>query len=290
MPGVAYVNGQYVPHDQAAVHIEDRGYQFSDAIYEVWYYRHGKLYDLDGHLERLQSSLWEIGIPMPMEPRVLTFHLQRIARKNRLKEGIVYLQISRGVAPRDHAFPSGPIEPTVVITTKPLSLRSKDKVAEKGVGVITQPDLRWARRDIKSVSLLPNVLAKEAAHEAGAAEAWLVDGDGLVTEGSSTNAWIVEKADGKVFVRTRKLSHDILRGITRTTLVGLIEREGYILKEEAFTPEEAQKASEAFITSATNLVMPVVRIDGESVGNGNPGPVAVNLRKLYLEAVESAQP
>lgn len=290
MAGIAYVNGQYVPHVQASVHIEDRGFQFADAIYEVWFYRQGSLFDFEGHMERLQYSLWEVGIPMPMEPRVLEFHLLRVARRNRLKEGIVYLQISRGVAARDHAFPKAPIEPTIVITAKKASLAAKSAAAEVGFKVISHRDERWARCDIKSVSLLPNILAKQAAREAGAMEAWLVDEEGRVTEGCSTNAWIVEKHGEKTVLRTRDLSQAILKGITRTTLLDLIAAEGYEINETPFTIEEAANAVEAFVTSATNMVMPVVEIDGRVIGNGKPGFVAQNLRKRYLDLVTTDQP
>lgn len=289
MPGVAYVNGQYVPHETASVHIEDRGFQFADGIYEVWYVSRGHLFDFEDHMTRLKVSLQEIGMGMPMCEFALKTHIQRVVRKNRIKDGLVYLQVTRGSAPRDHAFPDPGTSQTVVITAKPVALATINKKAETGVSVITHPDERWARCDIKSVSLLPNALAKQAAREQGAAEAWLVDKDGYVVEGSSSTAWIVEQTDdGRTRLRTRRLSHKILRGVTRTHLVSLLAAEGLELEEGPFTPEEALAAKEAFITSATNFVMPVVALDGQIIGNGEPGIVTMKLRALYL-AEETGQ-
>jgi D-alanine transaminase len=280
--GIAYINGRYVPKAIAAVHIEDRGFQFADAVYEAWYYRKGQFYDLEGHLDRLERSLSIIGMTLPMARRVLTFHLYRTAARNRLKEGIVYLQVSRGQAPREHTFPTVPVPQTVVITARPASLAKQNKLAEIGIAVITHPDERWARCDVKSVGLLPNVLAKEVARKQGAKEAWFVDEDGMVTEGGSSNAWIVTQNEKIV---TRNLSAAILRGITRTSLKDIVLNDGRILEERSFSVAEAKEAKEAFITSATNMVMPVVRIDDTPIGGGRPGPIASRLRSLYLDMI-----
>jgi D-alanine transaminase len=279
MGRIAYVNGRYLPHTQASVHIEDRGFQFADAVYEVWAVLGGRLADVDGHLVRLERSLSELQIGWRRSRAALLLALRETVRRNGVRDGIVYLQISRGVARRDHAFPDPPPAPTVVITAKALNMAALQARAAKGVAVITQPDQRWGRCDIKSVSLLPNVLAKEAAHRGGAYEAWLVDAEGRVTEGASTNAWIVD-ADGRL--RTRELEANILRGVTRTTLLEIAQGIQLPVDERPFTVAEAKGAQEAFITAASTFVTPVVTIDGQPVGTGRPGPVAERLRALYL--------
>lgn len=283
MSRVAYVNGQYVPHGQAVVHVEDRGFQFADGVYEVWSVFDGRLGDFDGHLTRLWRSLDELRIPHPMTRQALEAVLKETVRRNRIHEGLVYIQVTRGTARRDHPFPPEGTPPSVVITAKSLPLSKGNAQAAKGVAVITQPDIRWGRCDIKTVGLLPNVLAKQAAKERGAAEAWMVDDMGLVTEGSSTNAWIVDE-NGKL--RTRDTQSNILRGITRAAVMALIAEEGLELEERAFSVDEAKRAREAFYTSATGFVMPAVSIDGVKIGNGKPGPIATRLRELYLEATE----
>ena len=275
----AYVNGRYVDHLAAHVHIEDRGYQLADAVYEVWAVFGGRLADAPGHFARLKRSLGELRIAAPMSEAALTIVLREALRRNRIVDGQIYLQVGRGVAPRDHAFPNPPVSASVVITAKPLDMAASEARAALGVGVVTVPENRWGRCDIKTVGLLPNVLAKQAAREAGAVEAWFVDDLGLVTEGASSNAWIVD-AEGRL--RTRDIQANILRGVTRLSVMRLIEESGLALEERAFTVEEARSAREAFVTGAGSLVLPVVRVDGAIVGDGVPGPVAKRLRELYI--------
>ena len=285
MSRIAYVNGRYVPLREASVNIEDRGYQFSDGVYEVCEVRGGRLVDERRHLERLSRSLSELRIPMPVTPPALGVILRETVRRNRVRWGIVYLQITRGVARRDHAFPPAGTAPSLVVTARNLDLANAEKLAADGVAVITMPDNRWERVDIKSVSLLPNVLAKQAAREQGAREAWFVDREGRVTEGSSSNAWIVTR-DGKLV--TRHADHAILKGITRAVVVDAAAAQGLMLEERAFTVEEAQSAREAFLTSASQIVIPVVQIDGRPVGNGAPGLVASALRRDFHRYAEFA--
>ncbi len=282
MSRIAYVNGRFQRHDLAAVHIEDRGFQFADAIYEVWAVRKGELLDAEGHFDRLDRSLGELRIPHPATRAALTILIRELIRRNRISDGLVYLQISRGRARRDHGFPPPGTRPTLVLTTKRLDLDAVARRAEQGVSVISVPDQRWARCDIKTVNLLPNTLAKQAARDAGAYEAWQVDADGFVTEGTSSNAWILT-ADGALV--TRPADHAILHGITRATLIRTATAAGYRLEERPFTIAEALEAREAFLTSATNFVMPVTRIDGRPVANGEPGSVSAELRQAYLAAV-----
>ena len=285
MGRIAYVNGLYTPHGEATVHVEDRGYQFADAVYEVWSVFGGKLADPEGHFVRLERSLSELKIDMPMSRAALTVVLKETLRRNRIVEGILYLQVSRGVAPRDHAFPTEPVPPSVVITAKAVDRPVLEAKAAKGVSVITVPENRWGRCDIKTVGLLPNALAKQAAREKGAAEAWFVDELGFVTEGASTNAWIVD-ADG--VLRTRDTNANILRGVTRNTLLGILHDEGLKVEERPFTPDEAKQAREVFITAATALVLPVIAVDGQKIGDGSAGPVASRLRRLYIERARAA--
>lgn len=283
MSRVAYVNGVYQAHGQASIHIEDRGFQFADGVYEVWSVFGGRLGDFDGHMTRLHRSLNELRIPIPMSRQALEAVLKETVRRNRVREGLVYLQVTRGAARRDHAFPAQDTPPTVVVTARSAPLSRSHAMADKGVAVVTHPDIRWGRCDIKTVGLLANVLAKQAAKEKGAAEAWMVDQMGLVTEGSSTNAWIVD-ADGKL--RTRDIQSNILRGVTRTAVMALIQAEGLEFDERPFSVEDAQRAREAFYTSATGFVTPVTSIDGTKIGNGQPGPIASRLRALYLEQTQ----
>ncbi|MBN8944700.1 MAG: D-amino-acid transaminase [Rhizobiales bacterium] len=285
MSRIAYVNGSYLPHGSAAVHIEDRGYQFADGVYEVCEVRGGRLVDETRHLSRLERSLTELKIDSPMSRGALGVVLRETVRRNRVRDGLVYMQVTRGVARRDHAFPKPGTPPALVITAKSVDMAKGDANAAKGVKVITLPDNRWERVDIKSVGLLPNCLAKQAAREAGAYEAWLVDADGFVTEGSSTNAWIVTK-DGVLV--TRYADNGILKGITRTTLFDLCAREGIKIEERQFSVAEAQEARECFLTSATTIVMPIVAIDGRPVGNGAPGSIATDLRLKFHEVAEIA--
>src|SRR6266567_8194980 len=284
MSRIAYVNGRYLPRHTAMVHIEDRGYQFSDGVYEVCEVRGGRMVDERRHMGRLQRSLAELRMRMPMSPAALGIVLRETIRKNRVRDGIVYLQITRGVARRDHAFPPPGTAPSIVVTARSLDATANERTAAEGVAVITVPDNRWQRVDIKSISLLPNVLAKQVARERGAKEAWFVDRNGHITEGSSSNAWIVTRG-GKVV--TRPADNGILRGITRTVLIDVIRAQGLELEERPFTAEQAYGAREAFLTSASQIVMPVIRIDEHPVGNGAPGLIATALRVEFHRYAES---
>jgi D-alanine transaminase len=285
MPHIAYVNGRYLPAERAAVSIEDRGYQFADGVYEVCEVRGGKLIDERRHMARLDRSLAELGIARPMSAAALSLILHEVVARNRVRDGIVYVQITRGAMRRDFPFPPAGTPPTVVVTARRADRARLAKLAADGVAVVTMPDIRWGRVDIKSVALLPNVLAKQAAAEQGAREAWLVDRQGRVTEGASSSAWIVSR-DGVLI--TRPLGNDILPGITRAVVMDVVKAQGLTFEERPFTVEEAHAAREAFITSASQLVMPVVRIDGRSVGNGAPGPVATALRRDYHRYAEES--
>jgi len=280
---VAYVNGRYVAHGQAAVHIEDRGFQFADGVYEVWAAFDGRLADAEGHFERLARSLSELRIDPPMTRAALERVLRETLRRNRVRDGIVYLQVTRGAARRDHAFPKPGTPTTVVATARSIDIAAAEAKAAKGVAVVTHPDQRWGRCDIKTIGLLPNALAKQAARENGAYEAWLIDADGLVTEGASTNAWIVD-ASGSL--RTRDTGANILRGVTRKTLLQIAGELQMSVEERPFTIAEAKGAREAFITAASAFVTPVVKIDGAQVADGQVGPVAKRLRALYLDSAK----
>lgn len=279
MSAIAYVNGVYGPLSAARVSVLDRGFQFGDAVYEVWAVRNGRLADAEGHMARLHRSLRELRIAPPMSERALWLVIRETVRRNKVRYGIAYLQISRGAAPRDHAFPSAGVRPTLVVTAKTLDRRAIERRSEAGVKVITTPEIRWARRDIKSVNLLPNVLMRQQAKEAGAFEAWFVDDDGFVTEGTSSNAWIVDR-EGRL--RTRALSNDILHGVTRAAILEVARQRQMKVVETPFTPAEAQAAREAFITAASNPATPVVEVDGVVIGDGKPGPVTNALRAAYL--------
>jgi len=274
---IAYVNGRYLRHAEASVHIEDRGYQFADGIYEVCGVRGGKLMDEGLHLERLQRSLRELRMELPTPISALKIILREVIRRNRISNGMVYFQVTRGVAPRDHPFPAD-AQASLVVTAKRLNEARVAASVAKGVEVMTMPDQRWARRDIKSVALLPNILAKQTAREAGAYEAWLVDAEGFVTEGASTNAWIVDR-EGRLI--TRPEGPDILSGVTRRVLLQAARAEGVEVVERAFTPDEAKSAREAFISASSAIIIPVVRIDGHPVGNAAPGSTTLRLREAY---------
>jgi D-alanine transaminase len=278
MSRYAYVNGRYLPFRDAKVHIEDRGYQLGDGVYEVCEVREGRLVDERRHLLRLERSLDELAIRAPMSPNALGVVLREVVARNRLRYGIVYLQVTRGVARRDHAFPPPQVPPSLVVTARALNMARNEALAATGISVISVPDNRWGRVDIKTIGLLPNVLARQAAIERGARDAWFVDKAGAVTEGASTNAWIVTP-DSKVV--TRPADQAILRGITRTVLFDAIKAQGLAVEERAFTLEEAYAAREAFATAATQIVLPVVRIDGRAIGDGKPGPVATALRRAF---------
>lgn len=283
MPRIAYVNGRYRPLAEASVNVEDRGYQFADGVYEACEIRDGAIIDLRRHLDRLERSLDALRMDAPMPRAALVAVIRQTARRNRIRDGLVYLQITRGVAPRDHAFPARPVPPALVITAKPSSRAAAERRAEAGIAVVTQPDNRWGRVDIKTVGLLPNALAKQAAREAGAYEALFVDAGGRITEGASTNAWMV---DGEGTLLTRPADHHILKGITRGVVIEAARAEGIRVEERAFTVEEAKAAREVFITAASTIVMPVVRIDGAPVANGAPGSVASRLRARFHDFAE----
>jgi D-alanine transaminase len=280
IPRIVYVNGRYVPYGAARVHVEDRGYLFADGVYEVCAIRDGRLLDLEPHLARLDRSLTELQIATPMSRPALLSVMSEVLRRNSVRNGILYLQVTRGVAPRDHVFPDPTVPPSLMMLARAVDVSALETKAGTGVRVVTMPDNRWARRDIKTIGLLGNVLGKQAAKEQGASEVWFVDSNGLVTEAGSTNAWIVDAA-GRL--RTRALSHDILPGVTRHVLAAQLPELQLKLDETAFTPDEAREAREAFSTSAGALIMPVVSIDGAIIGDGKPGPIAKALRQSYLK-------
>jgi D-alanine transaminase len=283
MSRIAYVAGQYLPHRQAAVHIEDRGYQFGDGVYEVIAVTGGHLIDKERHLARLNRSLTELRINAPMNDSALKIVIREVIRRNGVDTGIVYLQVTRGVAPREHAFPKA-AKPVLVVTSR-RSRPPDPRLGQEGIAVITIPDIRWQRCDIKSIALVANVLGKQQAREATAYEAWQVDREGQVTEGTSTNAWIVTTDDSVI---TRAADHAILNGVTRAAILDIIQREGYRLVERPFTVTEARAAREAFLTSTTADLLPVVRIDGASVANGKPGPLSRKLREAYFRHAAAA--
>jgi D-alanine transaminase len=285
MSRIAYVNGRYLPMRAAMVHVEDRGYQFGDGVYEVCEVREGRLIDERRHLARLKRSLDELRIRQPMSPRALGVVLREVIARNRIGYGTVYLQVTRGVARRDHAFPVPEVAPSLVVTARPLSGARNEALAAKGIAVISMPDNRWGRVDIKTIGLLPNVLARQSAIEQGARDAWFVDKDGAVTEGASANAWIVTPAGTVV---TRPADHGILSGIARTVLFEVIKGQGLTVEERAFTLREAYDAPEAFVTAASQIVLPVVRIDRHAVGDGKPGPVATALRREFHRYAEQS--
>jgi D-alanine transaminase len=283
MSRIAYVNGRYVPGAEANIAVEDRGYQFADGVYEVCEVRGGRLVDERRHMARLDRSLKELRIARPMSAGALSVVLHETVRRNRVENGTVYLQITRGVARRDFFFPPDGTPPSVVVIARASDTTRLERLAGEGVAVVTVPDIRWGRVDIKTVALLPNVLAKQAAREQGAREAWLIDGEGRVTEGGSSNAWIVSREGALV---TRPLGHDILPGITRSVVIEVAKAEGLAFEERPFTLEEDYAAREAFVTSASQIVLPVVRIDGRPVGNGAPGLIATGLRSHYHRHAE----
>lgn len=283
MPRIAYVNGRYVAHRDAVVHVEDRGYQFADGVYEVCEVARGFIIDMSRHLDRLDRSLGELGIAWPMHRSALETVMREVVRRNGIRNGMVYLQVTRGVAPRDHVFPNPMVRPALVVTAKRTSPEAAAARAAKGIAVITVPENRWERVDIKSVGLLPNVLARQIAKQEGAQEAWFVDDDGFVKEGAATNAWIITR-DG--ILVTRPAEFGILRGVTRTTVFDVASSLGLAIEERPFSIEEAQQAREVFITAATTLVMPVVTVDGVTIANGEPGSIALSLRHTFFDIAE----
>lgn len=279
MSRIAYVNGRYCAHSRACVHIDDRAHTFADGVYEVILVINRHMIDLDDHFRRLDRSLAELDIPRPMTGRVLTHIMNRTIRLNRVVDGIVYLQISRGAAPRNHVFDNTFLTPGVVCTARRMAVPATSREVP-GAEVITLPDTRWTRVDIKSVSLLPNVLARTRAAGQGAYEAWLVDGEGLVTECSASNAWIVDSGGRLV---TRPVTDGILRGITRERVMTLARELSIEVVERPFSVAEAKEAREAFLTSTTSLVKAVSRIDETVIGNGHPGHVTCRLLDAYLD-------
>jgi D-alanine transaminase len=277
MPRIAYVNGAYLPHRHASVHIEDRGYQFADGAYEVVNTYRGRLIDELRHLERLERSLSELSIAPPMAPQAMRLVMREVVRRNRMTTGLLYLQVTRGVAPRLHKFPQS-VKPALVMTARSIPEFPKEML-DDGVKVLTIPDIRWARCDIKSVALLPNILGKQAAAEAGAYEAWMVDGDEYITEGSSSNAWIVT-ADN--ILVTRPTGPRILAGITRRAIISLAEEMGYTIEQRPFTVSEASLAKEAFMSNSSHFVTPVTQIDDAVIANGKPGSLTLALHGRYI--------
>jgi D-alanine transaminase len=278
MSRVAYVNGRYLPMAVASVHVEDRGFQFADGVYEVCAVRGGCLIDEEPHLKRLHRSLGELKMRSPVAETALRHIMRETVRRNRVTDGLVYLQITRGQAGRDHAFPPAGTKPTLVVTARTLAIEKYNAWSKTGVAVVTVPETRWARCDIKSTALLANVLAKQHARELGAFESWFVDRDGLITEGASTTAWIV---DSNGVLRTRELGHHILPGVTRGELLAFCRQFKVAVEQRPFTVEDAKAAREAFITAASIGVLPIVAVDGERIGDGRPGPVAGHLSEAY---------
>ncbi len=284
MPRSIYVNGQYKPYHQAAVHVEDRGYQFGDAVYEVVASIHGHLADERGHLDRLERSLKELRIPMPVSREVLRVLMRECMRRNKLTNAGIYIQVSRGVARRDFKFPKANTKPALVIIAFPIDFDGHMRaLAKNGISVKTLPDIRWTRRDIKTVLLLPQSMTKQIALDDNYDEAWMIDGDGYVTEGTSNNAWIL---NDKNELQTRPVSHEILNGITRTVISRICAENNIKLVEKAFTPAEAYKAKEAFVSSANTIATAVNNIDGHKIGNGKAGPITTKIYNEYRAYVE----
>ena len=281
MSRFVFVNGKYLPYEESKVHIEDRGYQFADGVYEVFAVIEHKLADYDAHMSRLLRSLSELNMKLPYSRKSIFFHISNIVKQNLISNGLVYLQISRGVASRDFKFPNN-TKSSLVITAKNTSLEQYIESFNKGISVSTTRDLRWKRVDIKSLNLLAPVLAKQSAYEKNCQESWLIDDDNFITEGSSSNAWIYQ--DGILI--TRPVSNSILNGITRSTLIRGLKKRKIKYKEAKFNLEDAKKSSEAFITSATQHIMPVVRVNNIKIGKGVPGPRALDFRAAYMESLK----
>ncbi len=283
MPRIAYVNGRYVQHSDAMVHIEDRGYQLADGVYEVCEVRHGVIVDLTRHLDRLNRSLGELRIAWPMARAALVVVIRETLRRNHVHNGMFYLQVTRGVARRDHVFPADGTPSSIVVTAKSTDQSLIARKNANGIKAITVRDNRWDRVDIKSVGLLPNVMARQQAKEAGAQEAIYIDHNGMVKEGAATNVWIVDH-DGNLV--TRPAEHGILRGITRTTLMDVAAKLGVTIVERYFSVEEMMAAREVFITAATSICFPVVSIDGETIANGHPGSMSQKIREAFFDVAE----
>ncbi|MCV9965342.1 D-amino-acid transaminase [Pararhizobium sp. BT-229] len=283
MTRIAYVNGVYQRHADAGVHIEDRGFQFADGVYEVCEVRHGFIIDLTRHLDRLDRSLAEIRIGWPMTRAALVIIVREVLRRNRVRNGLFYLQVTRGSARRDHVFPLDGTPSTIVVTAKRTDASLIARKNTVGIRAITVPENRWDRVDVKTVGLLPNVLARQAAREEGAQEAIFVDPDGTVKEGAATNVWIV---DGQGKLRTRHADHGILKGITRTTLMDVVAAAGIDIEERAFSVEEMLAAREVFITAATSICFPVVAVNGKTIANGHPGSMSQKIREAFFDVAE----
>ncbi|WP_404861900.1 D-amino-acid transaminase [Georhizobium sp. MAB10] len=283
MSRIAYVNGRYLPHGAAAVHVEDRGYQFADGVYEVCEVRQGFIVDMTRHLDRLARSLSELQMGWPLSRDAFKMVLREVVRRNRVRNGLVYLQVTRGVSRRDHVFPSAATMPSLVVTAKKTDPRVVRAKVEKGISVITVPENRWDRVDIKTVGLLPNVLARQKAKAEGAQEAIFVDVDGTIKEGAATNVWIVSE-DGVLM--TRPADHGILRGITRATVMDVAAKLDLKVEERAFTVEEAKRAREMFLTAATSVVIPIVSLDGTTIANGHPGTMSAEMRDAFFDVAE----
>jgi D-alanine transaminase len=281
MSRIAFVNGEYLPYEKSKVHIEDRGYQFADGVYEVFAVIENKLADYDAHISRLMRSLSELDMKLPYSKRSIFFHISNIVKQNLISNGLVYLQISRGVASRDFKFPYN-TKSSLIIIGKCIPLDQYNDSFNEGIKVSTTRDLRWKRVDIKSLNLLAPVLAKQAAHEKDCQESWLIDDDNFITEGSSSNAWIYRNGT----LITRPISNSILNGITRSTLIKGLKKRKIKFKEDKFNLDDVKEASEAFITSATQHVMPVVKINNVKIGNGLPGPKAQDFRAAYMESLK----
>ena len=283
MSRIVYVNGSYRRYGEASVHVEDRGLQFADSVYEVIEVYRDQLVDPTRHLDRLNRSMRELSIPAPMTRGALVHIIRQIVRRNRVREGIVYLQVTRGTAPRDFPFTGKGLTPNLICLARSFPRGARDIVAASGISVQTMPDIRWGRCDIKTVMLLPAVLAKEHAEQAGASEAWLVDSEGWITEGASSNAWIVNY-DGEL--QTRSLSWELLPGITRRTAIDVAGELGIRVIEQAFSPQDAYTAKEAFNTSASATIMPVIRVDDRTIGSGKPGPLTRKIREAFHHHAE----
>ena len=277
MSRIAYIDGVYQPLNQPGIYVEDRGYQFADGVYEVCAIRDGRLFDEEAHLDRLERSLAQLNMPPPMSRGALKAVMRETVRRNLVRTGLVYIQVTRGVAPREHSYADG-LKPVLVMTARPMDAGRKAAIQTNGIEVISVPDQRWARCDIKSISLLPNVLARQEARDAAVQEAWQIDSEGFVTEGAATNAWIV---DGEGCLRTRPADEDILNGIVRQVLLQCAADAGIEVQERAFTLDEAKAAREAFSTASTMAVFPVVKIDGQPIGDGQPGALTQKLAAAY---------
>ncbi len=281
MSNISFVNGVYIDQKDAMVNVEDRGYQFADGVYEVFAVIKKKIVDYDGHINRLYRSLNEISLKSPIVKDAYLFHIRNLIRKNKINDGLIYLQISRGVAQRDFKFPEN-TKPSLVITAKSVSMDSYYSKFNKGIKVKITDDLRWKRVDIKTLNLLPPVLAKQKAVENGCDEAWMIDSDGFITEGSSSNAWILIKDK----LITTPATTSILKGITRTSLINALKKKKIKFIEKRFNKNDIKIANEAFITSATQFVMPVVKVDNIKIGNGKVGKYANLFKESYMRAIQ----